>query len=40
VEVKEPLRNRLQQTNVLQVLRVNLLKAHPKDAAAKDGLDI
>jgi hypothetical protein len=32
VEVKEPLRNGLQQTNVFQVLWGNSLKAHPKGA--------
>jgi len=37
VEVEEPLRNGLQQTNMFQVLWGNSLKAHPKGAAAKDG---
>jgi hypothetical protein len=40
VEVEEPLKNGLQQTNMFQVLWGNSLKAHPKGAAAKDGLDI
>jgi hypothetical protein len=39
VEVEEPLRNGLQQTNVFQMLRVNSFMAYPKDGATKDGLN-